>query len=250
MDKVITLFESQQDEFSPQQTFSLIGLAALTALIITLVPIINLLNYPFRLLLTIVHELGHGIAAILTGGDFHNFVISPNGAGLAYTSGGWRFAVIPAGYLGVAIFAALLIMLGHSHRWSRLALGLIGGLMLLMSCWYGRPAEPSFGAVLGSFLTVSTGILLGGVFVRVALKATAATIIFFTHLIAIKAGFTAFSDILGVVGLNLSTTHPNDALSMAQLTGIPAVIWALVWIVMAFIIIGLAIKTTWFSDTS
>ena len=248
MEKVTTLFEPQESEFSPRQTLSLIGLAGLTAVIITIVPIINLLNYPFRLLLTIVHELGHGIAAILTGGDFHNFIISPNGAGLAYTAGGWRFAVIPAGYLSVAIFAALLIMLGRSHRWSRLALGLIGGLMLLMSCWFGRPAEPSFGALLGSFLTIFAGVLLGGVLVRVALKATAATIIFFTHLIAIKAGFTAFADIFGLIGLNMSTNHPNDALSMAQLTGIPAVIWALVWIVMAVAIIGLAIKTTWFSN--
>ena len=51
-------------------------------------------------MITLVHELGHGLAAILTGGSFLYFEVFPNGGGLAHTSGGLRFVVIPAGYLG------------------------------------------------------------------------------------------------------------------------------------------------------
>lgn len=236
------------DDFTTTETLTLVGLAALTALIITIVPIVNLLNFPFRLLITIVHELGHGLTALLTGGSFHNFVIAPNGSGLAYTAGGWRFLVIPAGYLGVALFAAILISLGRSHRRSRWALGIIGGAMILLSLLYGRPAVADFGAILGGVLTIMMGVILGAIFVRVALTANPGAVIFFLHLIAIKAGLTAFSDIVTVAGVNLNgglAAHANDARSMAELTGIPAVIWALLWVVLAGLIIGGAVYGTW-----
>lgn len=246
MNNVKSLFDPDHGEFSPQQTLTIIGLAALTAILISTIPIINILDFPFRLLLTIVHELGHGIAAILTGGDFRNFLIAADGSGLAYTAGGWRFIVIPAGYLGVAIFAALLILMGRSHRWSRGALGVIGAGMLLLSCWFGMPDHFTPTSILNSILTVLSGVIFGAIFLGVALRSTPAAIIFFIHLIAIKAGFTTFTDILGLIGLNMIGAKTNDAQSMAELTHISAVIWALVWIIVAFFIIGAAIKATWF----
>ncbi|MBI1878521.1 MAG: M50 family metallopeptidase [Chloroflexi bacterium] len=122
-----SLFDSSvQENFSPQQTLTLIGLAGLVSLIMAFVPGLGWLDYPFRLLLTMAHELGHGLAALLTGGEFVRFVIFPNGAGLAYTAGGWRWLIVPAGYVGVALFGAALIALGRSHRWSRIAMGVIG----------------------------------------------------------------------------------------------------------------------------
>jgi len=248
MDKLKTLFDpSDRQELSTQQILSLIGLAALTAAAITWVPIINWLDYPFRLLLTIVHELGHGLAAILTGGSFRNFILTPNGSGLAYTAGGWRLIVIPAGYLGVAIFAAGLILLGRSHRWSRIALGVIGAAMILFSLWFGRPGEASIQAVVSSVLGIVMGVIFGAIFLKIALQAGDGLIIFFLHLIAIKAGFTAFSDLFAVIGLStrLGPVPHTDAHSMAELTYVPAVVWALAWAVMAFVLIGGAIWVTW-----
>jgi hypothetical protein len=65
--------------------------------------------YPLRLFVTFIHELGHGTVALLTGGKFLNFQVMPSGAGLAYTSGGFRPAIIAAGYIGTAIFGAVLL---------------------------------------------------------------------------------------------------------------------------------------------
>jgi hypothetical protein len=63
-----------------------------------------------------IHELAHGLAAELTGGDFINFEVTKRGAGLAWTSGGWRFFIIQAGYLGTALFGAVLLALAHRVR--------------------------------------------------------------------------------------------------------------------------------------
>ncbi len=251
MNNIKTIFNpSDGQELPTQQILSLIGLAALTAAAITWVPIINLLDYPFRLLLTIVHELGHGLAAILTGGSFRNFIISPDGSGLAYTAGGWRLVVIPAGYLGVALFAAGLILLGRSHRWSRIALGVIGAAMMLFSLWFGLPGEASIQAVVSSVLGIVMGVIFGAIFLKIALQAGDGLIIFFLHLIAIKAGFTAFSDLFAVIGLStrLGPVPHTDAHSMAELTHIPAVFWGLAWTVMALALTGGAIWATWLKN--
>src|SRR5512141_1767924 len=65
--------------------------------------------YPLRLFVTFVHEAGHGLAAILTGGRFEGFQVFPNGAGLALTRGGSPFLVLQMGYLGAALFGAILL---------------------------------------------------------------------------------------------------------------------------------------------
>ena len=200
--------------------------------------------------MTFVHEFGHGIAAILTGGHFESFVIHSDGSGLAYSAGGWRFIIIPAGYLGVAVFAAVLIKLGRSHRWSRIALGTIGITMILLTLCYGWPGRFSIQAIFNSFLTLLMGLAFGSVFLWVALKSPAGAIIFFLHLIAIKAGLTAFEDIIGFLSFPSCSQLDvkTDACSMAQLTFIPAGIWAVVWAVIATILIGGAIWSTWLTN--
>lgn len=247
MDSIQSLFSSsREDDFSGRQTLTLIGLAGGATLLMALVPGLGLLNYPFRLLLTIVHELGHGLAALMTGGNFIRFVIFPNGAGLAYTAGGWRWLVIPAGYLGVALFGAGLILLGRSHYWSRLAMALMGGAMLVLSARYGIPSiiSPNFSS---GILTTISGLIFGGFFLWVALKAAPGWIIFLLHLVAIQAGLTAFSDLVAVIGLSTRffDAPANDARSMAELTFIPAIVWAVLWAVVALLLIGGAIWLTW-----
>ncbi len=230
-----------------RDTLFLVALAGLTALIMAFVPFIDLLNYPFRLLITIIHELGHGVAALITGGRFLSFEVSPNGNGLAFTSGGLRYVIIPAGYLSVAIFTALLIMIGRSHRWSRRAMAAIGGMILMLTLFYARPSGRELEQLFRGLSALVMGLAFGSMFLWVALKATARWLIYLLHLVAIKAGLTTFSDLFYVINLSRLTNSPhNDATSMELATGIDALFWSLVWIVLAFVIISGAIWATWY----
>lgn len=230
-------------ELSTKKSAGLISLAGLMSLVLLAMP---LLGYPFRLLMTIVHELGHGLAAVLTGGEFIRFVVYPNGAGLAFTQGGWRFVVIPAGYLGVALFGAGLILLGRSFKWSRMALALIGGLMIYFALRYGVPTLFA-GEMLAGALTIFSGVVFGALILLAAFKAPPGGIVFLLHLLAFQAALTAFSDLIGLIGLSTRffDAPENDALSMAQLTYIPALVWALLWAVVALALIGSAVWFTW-----
>lgn len=237
---------SKDGEITTQQTLILIGVAGLAATLLAIVPWLAFLNYPFRLLITIVHELSHGLAALITGGSFIRFVIFSDGSGLAYTAGGWRLLVIPAGYLGVAVFGAILIMLGRNHRWGRIAMATIGLVMILFTLRYAIPSIFT-DQLLGGVLTTISGVFFGALFLLVAVKASPAWIVFLLNFIAIRAGLAAFADIITVIGLSMPFLTPasSDAQSMAELTFIPAIVWALVWAAVAFVLIGGAIWATW-----
>jgi len=121
---------------SQRRDFSLALVAFIIALLLWQMQGLFFLAYPFRLFVTLIHELGHGLAAVLTGGDFLHFEVTRRGAGLAYTSGGWRFFVIQAGYLGTALFGAALLYLTHRvQRPGRVAMG-VGVLIGILTLAY------------------------------------------------------------------------------------------------------------------
>ena len=89
-----------------------------------------LLLYPFTLLGTWVHEVGHGITAILCGGKFDHLNIYSDASGIAYTAvvPGWRSGMVAAGgLLAPPLLGATLLLLGR-----RLPRALLVGLSVAM----------------------------------------------------------------------------------------------------------------------
>jgi hypothetical protein len=120
---------------SNQRDIFLAFIAFLIALALWQVEGLYLITQPFRLFVTMIHELGHGAAAILTGGSFLRFQITEQGAGVAYTAGGSSFFRIQAGYLGTAIFGAVLLYLANRARRPgvvAIVLGLLIGILTLL----------------------------------------------------------------------------------------------------------------------
>ncbi len=230
---------------TPVETAGLVALAAVVAALLSWVGWLWPLAYPFRLLLTLVHELSHGLAALATGGRFLRFVVFADGSGLAYTAGGWRFLVIPAGYLGAAAFGAALILVARSRRGARGALGLIGVAVALLTLRFGVPTLFTAQMAAGALTTVS-GLLLGTGLVWLALSAGGGWVVFGVYLLAIEAGLTAFVDLWTLIGLSAGNGGgATDARSMAELTGVPALVWAVVWALAAALLLGGAIRASW-----
>ncbi len=67
-----------------------------------------LVLYPVTLIVTFLHEFGHGIGAILTGGRVEALQINSDGSGYTVTSGGIKSIILMGGYLGSALLGNLL----------------------------------------------------------------------------------------------------------------------------------------------
>lgn len=127
---------TKEDELVKRARLMLLGSVVVT-LALFWVPYGHTIGYPLVLISTLVHELGHGIAAILAGGDFVRFVMFDDGSGYAvHTQVGSDFgrAFISAGGLcGPAIAAAACFVAGRTPTWSKRLLAVFGiGLVLAM----------------------------------------------------------------------------------------------------------------------
>ena len=125
-----------QDELVKRARLLLLGSAVIT-LGLYLIPYGDYIGYPLLLISTVAHELGHGIAAVLMGGDFVRFEMFKDGSGFAVhtqVEGGFARAFISAGGLcGPAVTAALCFVGGRTPTWSRRLLAVFGfGLLLAM----------------------------------------------------------------------------------------------------------------------
>lgn len=101
------------------------------------VPALRAVAWPLVLLSTLAHELGHGLTALFTGGEFRSFNLWADGSGVAVFAGsGGRLqnaAVSAGGLVGPAIAAALCLWLGSTPRGARGALGFLGVALLVMT---------------------------------------------------------------------------------------------------------------------
>lgn len=221
-------------------SLGLVALAFGLVLALWQVPELAPVLVPFRYFVTTVHELGHGLAAIVSGGSFRAYEVYASGAGVATTASNARWLVIPAGYVGTAIFGAILFYLNNRFSRSKaIAIGLGIGFAL-MTLLFAR----SLTAILAGALTAAILIGLGW-------KAPRLLVTFVLNVLALLTGLNAVLDIWGLIGnldsrvVNRLGNVPNDAYAMAQAVGIlPPGGWALVWMAQAVLILGAAIAIT------
>ena len=96
------------------------------------------LLYPFSILATWFHEMGHGLAALAFGYDFERLVIFPSGSGYALYTVAFqpsRFSqamIAGAGLIGPTVAGCLLILASARRRATRSALAILG-LVLIVS---------------------------------------------------------------------------------------------------------------------
>lgn len=206
-----------------------------------LVPFGRLLLYPFTLLATWVHETGHGLAGLATGGVFQKLVIYWDASGYALAGGGvgWRQAVVSLGGLWAPpVVGAFLLAFVKGPRRARLALLALSGLMLLtLLLWVRSPA---------GYISVP---LTAALIAWVAWRGSGERRVFFAQLIAV----TLALDTVGrMVGYALSTTatvggkdQKSDVVMLADAVGGHYVLWGLVVIVVAMALLAVGLWSAW-----
>ncbi len=208
-----------------------VAVLALVLVVLGGVPVLGWVFYPFSVFGTFVHELGHGLAAILTGGQFQRFVVNPDLSGNALSAGGTLWIVASAGYIGSALFGGLLTIIssrGVPARRVLLWLGVVLGVLCLLF------VRNFFGAI--------TGLGLAAALVFAGRRLTPLWADGLLLLLAVQMMLGSLNSLLDLLQLSVFGRTTTDAALMAQATGIPAVFWALMWSAISGVILFFALR--------
>mmetsp|Transcript_18208 Transcript_18208/g.30746 ORF Transcript_18208/g.30746 Transcript_18208/m.30746 type:complete len:266 (-) Transcript_18208:846-1643(-) len=95
----------------------------------------TIILYPFRLLTTFLHEISHALACWLTCGKVIAIRVFENEGGVTQYIGGCRIAIIPAGYVGSAIWGSFFVMLSGGQKTATGAAALLVVILLVSLCY-------------------------------------------------------------------------------------------------------------------
>ncbi|MEO0968001.1 MAG: M50 family metallopeptidase [Cyanobacteria bacterium J06639_18] len=140
------LYSSQTPSVVSRMGFTWLIAAAFVTIILWQIPAGDYILYPFSILATWFHEMGHGLMALLLGGNFHQLQIFPNGSGVATYSLARSLApigpslVAAAGPMGPPIAGSALILASRSFKAASLSLKILGGFLIFSSLvWVRSP---------------------------------------------------------------------------------------------------------------
>ena len=125
---------------------------------------------PVKLLVVLVHEIWHGVAALMSGAvlDQIDVTLSESGETLVsglYSTSGFLFSV-SAGYIGTALVGGLLLARGLAGQWERVSLFLFAFALLYMSFLFSRVDSHGFYTGMGW----AVGLILLGLLGRLSAR--------------------------------------------------------------------------------
>jgi Peptidase M50B-like len=185
--------------------------------------------YPFRLFVVFLHEISHGLAAVLTGGAIESIGLSFDEGGVCRTRGGWPFLILNAGYLGSLLWGALFLVLGERRTRARSVIAAIGVFTLAVTLIYVR-------TLFGFGYGLATGLALLAVASRLRPAVSEVLLAAIGATSALYAVWDVASDVL------LRHSGESDAAALAQLTGLPAGVWGVVWIALSLAVLAWVIR--------
>jgi hypothetical protein len=239
------------EDARPQIKLLLIATAITIAL--WFIPYADYLVYPIRLFVTFIHEGSHVLAALLTGSSVQSLTVSTDGSGMVQTAAtGWFSGVLTssAGYLGTTAFGVLLLVLIRRAISARIVLAVSAGFVGLMTLFFGlfSPIWNIFASEVnlgGVAFTVVSGVILTAGLLAIARFASAGVAQFVLSFLAVQCLLNALSDLKTLFFINApfvgSHIH-SDAANMAAATGLPSIVWVVIWIAISVLMISVGLR--------
>lgn len=189
--------------------------------------------YPVKLFVVMLHEISHGLVAVATGGEIREIAVTADQGGYCVCPGGDAFLTLSAGYLGSLAWGALFALLaGRGRRLGRAALVVTGaGILVLTLLYVRRPFALLLGLGSGAALAWA-GTKLRAAGVRALMLGLGLTS-------GLYAVLDIKSDVLERPGMT------SDATMLADLTGIPGLLWGLLWIGTSLAVVVWLVRHHW-----
>lgn len=210
-------------------------IAFVIVLVLWNVPQLDFILYPVRLFVTFVHESGHALAAVLTGGHVGGLAVNANGSGVTFTAGGSRLLILPAGYLGAALFGAVLFYAVNTVPFPRTISLVLAILVAAVTLLYTSFLSTAW------LLGLGTALALAGLW-RFADRSVNLLVL---DLLAMLTGLNAVLDLVGVITHSSAAMGEilNDAAAFSRefTPIIPGIVWAIIWAILAVLMLGASV---------
>jgi hypothetical protein len=186
-----------------------------------------------RLGVTVVHEAGHAVVAVLVGRRLQGIRLHSDTSGLTVSRGKPRgpgmVVMLAAGYLAPAVLglaAALLLAAGRSVGLLWLVVVLLAGLLVWVRNWYGALVLVLAGA----------GVLLLTWYAAPRVQSVAAYLVAWTLLLG------APRPLVELLREGRRRSRTSDPDQLARLTPFPAVLWVVVLLLanLAGLVVGVS----------
>jgi hypothetical protein len=223
--------------------------ALLVSLLLWNLPYGGVVLYPFKLLATWLHELSHGLVMTITGAGLDRVVIYRDSSGLAYQQ--WSITapgtalIAAAGYMGTALWGALLLVATPSPVAARRALLVLAALMIGTALTVVAPSANGDDFGRWSTLAIGGTVAACGIFLPARWRLLVA------HFLAAQACINALLDIRVLLRptqvINGLETPKSDATKMAMSTfGVEETwavwTWAVIWLLWSLAVLFVALR--------
>ena len=181
--------------------------------------------WPLKLLAVMGHETGHAFAALLAGGTVSRVTIGGNESGECLSaipdSFFARVLVYSAGYVGAALISVVLLLLTFRFDLRRFILGAACVWLLAMGLFYARdPFTLAFCGGMAAAFGLGARLLPASVVGGVNL--------FIASFTSLYAAMDLRDDLW-----NGAVRVHSDAQLLANITVVPAIVWAALWTVLS-----------------
>jgi len=211
--------------------------------------------YPLRLLVTLMHESGHAVAAVLVGGAVDSVTISPSAGGLTHSrippSMLRSMIVSSAGYVGSSVAGACLLAAVGRMRSGRVLLGMLVAWTAAVAVLWVPFLPPEAGAAMAKatgssrtdgLFTLAFAVGTAGALGLLAWKGPVWLRRVALVWIATASCLAALEDIKNLFGYGLGGSS-SDADAMSRMTHIPAGFWAALWMLLALLAMVLGLRS-------
>ena len=199
-------------------------LGVIITALLYVVPYGDVIGYPFILLSTLFHELGHGLAAVAVGAEFEVFRMYPDASGIAVWRGSvgnlGRAFISAGGLVGPAIASGLLLLLARRPRVSRAGLLILGILLIWAEIAVVRN---TFGLVFVA--------CVAGVCIAVTTLTSSRVAQLFTVFLSVQLALSVFSRgdyLFTQYAMTAEGQNPSDVEHIAQALLLPYWFWGAV----------------------
>lgn len=178
------------------------------------------LIYPIKMFVVLMHELSHGLAAVITGGSIISIKLDYRIGGLCTNIGGNRFIVASAGYLGSLFWGGLILVITSRTRFSYVIAFALGIMATFVTFFY-----IPFGSGWLFSLLFSAGLIAISLWTPHKVS----------KFILMFIGFTSCLYVVIDIWEDLFTlqNRGSDADVIASITHIPAIFWGVLWSMIA-----------------